>query len=150
MQRTDPYQRRTPCSSSSSSYHEVFARDITFAHARIHGYTVHAHTHTVFPVRLYPTLPCPCHYMYTDRPHPPPPSPASPVTTSHLPRWPACAVPRWPLRMKGKTARDATRRSTTGRRSCTFQQGCEYYFRILQILPCTLPRRAAGSSEKSC
>ena len=111
-QQTLIKRRRTPCSyspffflSSSglcSRYHIC-----TCAHTRLHGTCTHAYGASG-PTLSQTPMPLSLH-VPTDRPHPPPPPLASPVTTSHSPRWPACAVPRWPLRRKRETARDQPR-----------------------------------------
>jgi hypothetical protein len=126
--------------------------------ACIHGYTVHAHTHTVRPPDFIPNShACPLSLHVPVRYTPPPPTAASPnhdITSTSASQHvlPPILVPRWTLRRKrnGKQARDAMRRSTTVRRSCSFLQGCRgFYFRIPRILPCTLPPLAPLSAAQA-
>jgi hypothetical protein len=155
MQPTDPYQRRTPCpsSSSSSSYHQVFARNITFC-TLLHAYTATRYMHkriTVRPPDFIPnshvlattcipdvatTTTCASGHDITS-------TSVSMYVRLHflVPRFVAVthAAQR---RARHSKARDAMRRSTTVRRSCSVLQGCEDAFRILHSTLAPCPRAA--------
>jgi hypothetical protein len=116
---------------ASSSYHQVFACDITLC--TLHAYTATRYMHTVCPPDFIPNSHVPLsHYTYRRIHHRQ--QPASPITTSHPPRL-ACTspvpVPRWMNITQG--------RATPNRPRCgcdaeinhgakimqLFRQGCE-------------------------
>jgi hypothetical protein len=150
MQPTDPYQRRTPC-PSSSSYHQVFA--ITFC-TLLHAYTATRYMHTRITVRPPDFIPN-FHVLATtcipDVATTTTCASGHDITSTSVSMYVRLhfLVPRFVAvtyaaqrRARHSKARDAMRRSTTVRRSCSVLQGCEDTFRILHSTLAPCPRAA--------